>query len=476
MSPPRDAQSLQVAIEGQNPWWRDGSVPEARPYRRALVGATLTALLRDHPRRFQVILGPRRVGKTVSIYQMVADLLKRGAPPRSVVYLRLDHPDLIGLRMQPPERKGGFTFLFLDEVLYADRWDLWLKTMYDERWPVRVVATGSATAALRQARRESGVGRWEERVLSPLLFHDFLGIQGRTVVAPAGAIALDVLEDPFRSERPLAFDDVEPALRAYLLMGGYPELATVLTPQPAQVLAAQRIIKDDAVDRAIYKDLQQAYAVEQPLALEKLLYVLAGQVGGLLSTRSVAPAAGISLPTAERYVKYLEEASLVFLVPNYARTEEAIQRRGRKVYLGHPAVRPAMLLRGLLPLDDPAEMGVLFENAVATHLHALAQAHQVRLYHWRRERDEVDFVLDHPARPLAVEATWGERHDRRSLHRLAEAEPRLRGRMWLVGPGQPEVRPDQDPDGIGRAPADRWLLACGLAADLAVAGRTAPVA
>ncbi len=442
-------------------------------FRRAAMQATLDALGGEGPRRFQLLLGPRRVGKTVAMYQIVEALLARGTPPAAIAWIRLDHPTLLSADLGTLARvaldleKGG-AFLFLDEIVYADRWDLWLKTMYDERWPIRVVATGSATATLRGARRESGAGRWEERFLSPLLLSEYLAIQGRVAAFPRPADPMALLEDPLAIEAPLPPADLATALRAYLVVGGFPELATVLVPEPRHVLRAHRVVREDAVDRALYKDLRQAYRIEDPLGLEKLLYVLAAQAGGLLSTRSLAPEVGLSVITVERYVKYLEEASLVFLVPNYARSEEAVQRRGRKVYLGDAALRCAVLQLGLHPLESPREMGILLENAVAVHLHAIARATLQRLYHWRRGQDEVDFILAHPERPIAVEASWGERHGTSALRRLVEAEPRLRGRAWLVAPGEPHVTPARSGDGIGRTTPEIFLLACGAAADAAI--------
>lgn len=47
-----------------------------------------------HPslRRTVVLSGPRRVGKTTILYQMIAALLKAGTPPQAVLYASLDHP------------------------------------------------------------------------------------------------------------------------------------------------------------------------------------------------------------------------------------------------------------------------------------------------------------------------------------------------------------------------------------------------
>ena len=111
----------------------------------------------EQPRRFQVVLGPRRVGKTTAMYQTVASLLKQRVPPASLNWFRLDHPvllpfslgDLIqALLNSRPASEAEPMHVFLDELTYAEDWDKWLKTFHDERWPVRIVATSSSTASL----------------------------------------------------------------------------------------------------------------------------------------------------------------------------------------------------------------------------------------------------------------------------------------------------------------------------------------
>ena len=139
-------------------------------------------------RRFLLVLGARRVGKTTAMYQTVRHLVADGVDPTRLWWLRLDHPVLLRERLgdlvrQVLDSSGASTerpaYLLLDELVYSQDWDLWLKTFYDERWPVRVVATSSATAALRGRRLESGVGRWLEQYLPPYSFSEFLDLVGQ---------------------------------------------------------------------------------------------------------------------------------------------------------------------------------------------------------------------------------------------------------------------------------------------------------
>jgi hypothetical protein len=157
----------------------------APAHERACVAGLADRLLRDTPRRFQLVLGARRIGKTTVMYQIVRRLLRSGIPASRLWWFRLDHPlllqaDLGSLIRIAQERANAApeapVFVLLDEVTYATDWDLWLKTFYDERWPVRVVATSSAVAALRNRRQESGIGRWEEQFLHPYTFHEYLGL------------------------------------------------------------------------------------------------------------------------------------------------------------------------------------------------------------------------------------------------------------------------------------------------------------
>jgi len=157
-------------------------------------------------------------------------------------------------------------FLMLDELVYTDRWDLWLKTFFDDQWPVGIAATSSATAAFRERRLESGAGRWSR-----------------------------------------ADHDLAAWRRLFMLVGGFPELLTAARDRPDEdepdrLLESQQVLRADAVERAIYKDIPQSFGVDNPMMLERLLYVLAAQITGLLSPSNICSDLGLSQPTFDRYL------------------------------------------------------------------------------------------------------------------------------------------------------------------------------
>ncbi len=171
------------------------------------------------------------------------------------------------------------------------------------------------------------------------------------------------------------------------------------------------------------------------------------------------PLSNMSEPTFDRYLSYLERAFLVFTLPNYSGTEAARQRRGKKLYFVDGAVRNAALQRGIAPLSNAVEMGALMENLAASHLHALGQHSQVRLYHWRHQNDEVDLIYDHPEFPLAFEIGSSSGHSRSGLSRFIEEHPRFRGRSYMVAPEIITRRASAASDGIGTLSLDLFLLA-----------------
>lgn len=485
-----EPEDLQRVFDEQNPWQRTGQVPAtfAPPVERSLAQQLWHRLDDDELHRFQLVLGPRRVGKTTALYQTVRHLLDSGVDPSRIWWLRLDHPLLLQERLDNLVRAvlgaSGVsadqpTYLMLDELVYTDRWDLWLKTFFDDGWPVRIAATSSATAALRERRLESRVGRWSEQHLTPYLFAEFLALVGQHRTVSIGenlAESLGLLRPGQKADADLAG-----WRRLFMLVGGFPELLTAVRDrpnedEPTRLLESQRVLRSDAVERAIYKDIPQSFGVDSPMMLERLLYVLAAQITGLLSPSNICAELGMSQPTFDRYLSYLERAFLVFTLPNYSGREPTVQKRGRKLYFVDGAVRNAALQRGLAPLDNRDELGALLENLVAATLSSLALHSGVRLYHWREGKHEVDLVLDHPDHPVAFEIASSPKHSRAGIRAFMERHPRFKDRCYLVSPQSAVGQPAAMGSGVGTLPLDLFLLVVGAQAERAIAKNLAATA
>jgi uncharacterized protein len=419
------------------------------------------------------------------MYQAVKRLLTEGIDPKRLWWLRLDHPLLmdfpLGGLVEYATRNGRANeespvYLFLDELTYAPKWDLWLKTFYDETWPLKIVGTSSSTAALKDRMYESGVGRWEEQYLAPYLFPEYLDLVGLNVSIPVEETLSKTVKACIESR--VEVDSLADARRRFLITGGFPELLIArhdMDDETSALLQSQRILRNDAIERAIYKDIPQAFGVDNPMLLERLLYTLAGQFTGILSPGGICQnLGGLSQPTFDKYLSYLERAFLVFTLSNYSGSEASIQKRGRKLYFVDAAIRNAALQRGLGPLSDSTEMGLLLENMVAGHLRALSEVSQIRLYHWRDRNDEIDLVFDHPDEPLAFEIGMSSGHHTRGIKAFEARFPRFEGRCYLISPETPASLPESNWDGIGTMPIDLFLLAVGAQIEKELASRLSP--
>jgi len=124
-----------AALADQNPWHELGSVPSTLAYtRRRSLSDKLWRALTGELQRYQVVLGPRRVGKTVSIYQTIQSLVEHGIPHQRLWFMRMDHPlfqhyPLGGwvrslVKQEKPTAEKPL-YLFLDEINYSKGWGTW---------------------------------------------------------------------------------------------------------------------------------------------------------------------------------------------------------------------------------------------------------------------------------------------------------------------------------------------------------------
>lgn len=163
------------ALRQYNPWWRMPSAirEESKPQKRLAYYEAIRMLKHESVRRFVVLSGVRRVGKTTILYQIMENLIDEGVNPRNILYATFDNPILklvnvesvlsIYESLYPIE---GTRYLFLDEVQYTENWELWMKVIYDSRKDIRLMATESASPILEKNSAASGTGRWSVLKLS----------------------------------------------------------------------------------------------------------------------------------------------------------------------------------------------------------------------------------------------------------------------------------------------------------------------
>ncbi len=396
-----DADLVWRAIEQANPWWVTGVVPRtrARQFRRHAQSTVLKVLKNAEPGRGVVVLGPRRVGKTVLLHQIAEDLLATGDDPRAVLLLSLDDVALRGadigdvldvLALRAPATGQRTKYLLLDEVQHSPDWSGWLKRIADRRDPYVFLATGSSATALIRGGQDAGLGRWREMQLLPWSFREHVGLRGWRTWTFDRYDEIDLAERDGRQSRlelrfprPDAEDaTLEEYLLDYLARGGFPEVA-----ETEDVVEAQRHLRQDILDRALGRDVLDSVGVDSP-ALERMFLRITHSPGGLWNQSNVGNDLAISRPTVQKYLSILERAFLVFSLPNLASPIKGLP----KVYLVAPSLRAALFNLTARDVREPNEWGRLVENLVATSVWS-ARPDARQLGFWREDRSECDFVV-----------------------------------------------------------------------------------
>lgn len=416
-----------------NPWWQTGRIPEpvAALKRRGFFEAFRRLVEQAEPVRAVVLMGPRRAGKTVMLWHLVAALVESGVAPTEILYASLDTPTYGRLPLErmlklylgeigPAE--GRRLFVMFDEIQYLGEWEVHLKSLTDTYPRIKFVASGSAAAALRLKGRESGAGRFTDFMLPPLTFAEYLSMTGNE----AGLVARE-------AAWPIAYraSDIGVLNRQftdYLHFGGFPEL--VASP-PARG-DIERFVRSDIIDKVLLRDLPGLYGVEDARELNNLFAVLALNSGIEISIEKLSASANIAKNTIRRYLEYLEAAFLVRRVERVDLNSRRFRRAGYfKVYLTNPSLRAALF--GRLEEDDE-RFPKLAETAIFSHwMHDRNFDRSIRYARWSGgEVDMIGFRRDGQTPAWSLEIKWTDRFvtrpsDLRGLIAYREANEAMLG-------------------------------------------------
>lgn len=158
-------EQIQKRMVLDNPWWESGKVDEdfTKFPRRAYLDDFYELMTDLSVRRAVILMGPRRVGKTVMIYHSIDRLISSGINPKKIIYVSVDTPiynnisldDFFSLARKALKDEKNFEgfYVFFDEIQYLKNWEVHLKSMVDTYRSSRFVASGSAAAALKMKTR-----------------------------------------------------------------------------------------------------------------------------------------------------------------------------------------------------------------------------------------------------------------------------------------------------------------------------------
>ncbi len=394
-------------INFENPWWETSQIDDyyGNMKRREYFHLLYPLIIERKVKRSLVLMGPRRVGKTVLLYHSIDELLKTRIPAKNICYFSIETPlyngialeELVNLYLKINDISiSEESYIFFDEIQYLKDWELHLKSLVDSYHNIKFIVSGSAAAALKLKSQESGAGRFTEFILPPLTFHEFLSLTNNDYLIEVGS------EKEEYNYKATDIKKLNEKFIDYINYGGYPELSLseVIQSDPG------RYIRNDIIDKVLMRDLPSLYGIKDIQELNSLFTYIAYNSGNEMSLDEISQNSGVAKNTIKKYLTYLEAAFLIKIIHRIDQNGKKFKRANFfKVYLTNPSLRSA-LFSPLSSTDD------FIGNMVETAIFAQWQHNQnLPLYYARWGNGEVDIVsLNDKQKPQwCIEIKWSNR-------------------------------------------------------------------
>jgi uncharacterized protein len=376
----------------------------------------------DEPVRFiQIVAGPRQVGKTTMVRQLLEDLrlsqLQDVAPlsedldfgllsaddpvdrtnaefdqdrhsQRAILTTQADEHWLVDIWKQARAKatsrrslhpKASYV-LAIDEIQKIPQWSSIVKGLWDQdranKVPLHVVLLGSAPLLIQQGLTESLAGRFELVKMGHWSFSEMQAAFGWT-------------------------------LDQFIYFGGYPGAAPHSNDEPRW----RDYVRDSLIQPSITRDVLQMTRVDKPALLRQLFElgaIYSGQIVSLDKLRGMLTDAG-NVTTLKQYLNLLESAGLLSGLGKYSFDELRKRAAPPKLNVQNTALTSAL---STYTFDsaraDRAFWGRLVESAIGAHLINQADP-SVAVMYWRDGPNEIDFVITTGNSVVALEVKSGER-------------------------------------------------------------------
>lgn len=396
--------SIIEILRRMNPWWSDGSPPEAPAYELAESEQVREYVVEDSPQKMAVLLaGPKGSGKTTLLLQQIGRLLREGTDPRRILYADFSDPtlreagymDTTDAWEQKIDPSGGIVHFFLDEFQFVEGWGGEIK------WDVdmirrRRIAFALSAYPVSWRDKVSGIGIWEEVFVSSLRFRDHLSINGMEPDIPVP----DRLADLFSWRQSRFWETADSAkgltehLQSYHDRGGFQGAAMAEDAHGARAHIRKSVVRD-----ALRGGVSCEFADLSPKLMEDALGLLSRKSGGIEDIDALAACLGIAPSMAEQLLRGLLSARLLH------RMGGTVQGMGRfngrkKVYSADHGVMLALSPPGGCPRGSQAASGPLWETIFFNHLRPELNGFNHALSHWTTKAHDafVDFVVFHNVR------------------------------------------------------------------------------
>jgi len=352
-------------------------------YERAFV-AQLEKRLNGAPPLIQVLTGPRQVGKTTGLRQLLARTSGNYHYANADDQLVSDRSWLLA-QWQRALSGGEGSLLVIDEVQKIPNWSETIKSLWDKQpRRLRVVLLGSSSLQIQSGLSESLAGRFELTRIYHWTFNELRSAFGY-------------------------------GLERYLSYGGYP--GPVAFEDDYDRWYAY--LKDAIVEAVIGKDILQNRKVANPALFRQAFEILCSYPAQEISYTKLLGQLQDKGNTdlIKYYLELYGGGFLIYSLEKYSAKSWLTRSSSPKILPACPALYT--MTAGPLALAEPERRGRVFELAVGAELLQLPG----ELFYWREKTAEVDFVLRYQGRLHALEVKSGRKKSGKGLEAFMKRFP-----------------------------------------------------
>lgn len=412
--------SIYSLLVKQNPWWIKEKIDNPKAFLpKRDVFLELKNLL-GKP-RILALIGPRRTGKTVLVFQLIKYLLEeKKVKPENICYLLCDDPEVELFLLESNfgkiiegflDQREGLVYIFLDEIQYILNWSLWLKKYYEFNPKIKFIITGSSALHLQKGSRESLVGRLLEKIILPLSFSEYVRIKNQLsggVQIPKVLPQSTFLKTEYFISHKTGFykrkSILETEFENFLLRGGFPEGLF-----EKDISLWQEYLKEDVIKRQVYHDIVKIFKIENPSLLENLLFYIGTHSSSLFSFETFLNALPFgSKETVINYLSYLKET---FLINSLTKFSKKGLIKKKKYFLTDSGLINMIVKRKSL-LGQEEFLGHLVESV--TQNQSLNKNPDCFFYRDEKGR-EVDLIIKEGGNIIPIEIKYQEKINKNDL-------------------------------------------------------------
>lgn len=321
----------------------------------------------------KVLTGIRRSGKSILLKLLVEEIKKMGINSEQIITLNFE--DIKNKRLCIAEslndfilseaKKGEKNYLFLDEIQEVENWEKVINSLrIQEEYNFDIFITGSNAKLLSGELATYLAGRYVEFKIFPFSFSEFY-------------VALEEQQENNKITKDEAF-------KQYIKFGGMPFLYNLKFNYPAsmQYLA-------DIYSSIILKDITQRNKIRDIDLLERIIKYILANIGNTFSANSLvkffkSENRKVAIDTILNYIKFCEEAMLIYRVERYDLLGKKILTINEKYYIADHGIREAILE------SNERDINQVFENII--HLELLRRGYKVKI--GKINELEIDFICE----------------------------------------------------------------------------------